>query len=216
MGLIFEVREVEEGGYVARAPGHSICAQAATWQALREKVREAAGLHFKGAPVPPELIRLHLVKDELLAAGSGNPVREGAPDAWLEEMEPTLTTAPELREVLAELSRREPIFHRPEFGTTRADFERMTVEDYWETGASGRRYSRKIVLDELEKRFTVPHADVWETRDFQCRRLGEDTYLLTYTLLQYKARLTRRATIWRSTPEGWRIVYHQGTIVQDA
>jgi len=134
----------------------------------------------------------------------------------LSAMEPTLTTAPELLGVLAELSRREPIFHRPEFGTTRADFERMMVEDYWETGASGRRYSRQFVLDELEKRFAAPHADVWETRDFHCRRLSEDTYLLTYTLLQDNQRLTRRATIWRSTAEGWMIVYHQGTIVQDA
>jgi hypothetical protein len=40
--------------------------------------------------------------------------------------------------------------------------------------------------------------------------------LLTYTLLQNKQRLTRRATIWQRTAEGWKIVYHQGTIVQDA
>jgi hypothetical protein len=135
---------------------------------------------------------------------------------WLEGMEPKLTTAPELQGVLAELSRREPIFHRPEFGASRADFERMTVEDYWETGASGRRYSRQCVLDGLEERFSVPHADVWETRDFHCRRLSDDTYLLTYTLLQDKTRLTRRATIWQRTGEVWKIVYHQGTIVQDA
>jgi hypothetical protein len=131
-------------------------------------------------------------------------------------MGPTFTTALELQGVLAELSSREPIFHRPEFGTSRADFERMTTEDYWEVGASGRRYSRNFVLNELGKRFSVPHADVWETRDFQCHRLSEDTYLLTYTLLQDNVRLTRRSTIWRSTPEGWKIVFHQGIIVQDA
>ena len=131
-------------------------------------------------------------------------------------MEPQLSTSPELEEVLVELSAREPIFHRPEFGTSRADFERMTVEDYWETGASGRRYSREFVLDELERRFSVPHDDVWETRDFNCRKLGEDVYLLTYTLLQDKQRLTLRATIWRRTADGWKIVYHLGTIVQDA
>jgi hypothetical protein len=130
-------------------------------------------------------------------------------------MEPTFATTPELQSVLAELSSREPIFHRPEFGTTRADFERMTTEDYWEVGASGRRYSRSFVLDELEKRYSVSHADVWETSDFQCRGLSEDTYLLTYTLLQDKQRLTRRSTIWRSTADGWKIVYHQGTIVQN-
>jgi hypothetical protein len=123
---------------------------------------------------------------------------------------------PELQQILAELSAREPIFHRPEFGTTRADFERMTAEDFWETGASGRRYSRAFVLDELEKRFAAPHADAWETSDFQCRRLAENTYLLTYTLLQDHVRLTRRATLWQKTEEGWKILYHQGTVVQDA
>jgi len=92
----------------------------------------------------------------------------------------------------------------------------MMVEDYWEVGASGRLYSRNFILDELEKRFSVPHADVWEARDFYCRKLSEDTYLLTYTLLQDNARLTRRSTIWQSTPGGWKIVYHQGTLVQDA
>ena len=117
--------------------------------------------------------------------------------------------------MLAELACREPIFHRAEFGTTRADFEQMTGEDFWETGASGRRYSRQFVLDELEKRVAAPHEDVWETSEFQCRKLGEDTYLLTYTLLQDHVRLTRRVTIWRRTADGWKVVYHQGTIVQD-
>jgi hypothetical protein len=134
----------------------------------------------------------------------------------LRSTEPLLTTAPELQDVLAALSAREPIFHRPEFGTTRADFEKMMGEDYWETGASGRRYSRMTVLDELERRYSAPHNDVWETRDFHCRRLGPDIFLLTYTLLQDSRRLTRRSTIWQSTGDGWKIVYHQGTVVQDA
>jgi hypothetical protein len=131
------------------------------------------------------------------------------------KMEPDRTTEPELLDILAELSSREPIFHRPEFGTSRADFERMTADNFWETGASGRRYSRKFVLDTLERRHRTPHEDIWETTDFHCARLAADTYLLTYTLLQDGARLTRRATIWQNTSEGWKIRYHQGTIVQD-
>ena len=121
----------------------------------------------------------------------------------------------ELSDVLAALSAREPIFHRPELGTTRADFEKMTVDDFREVGASGRCYSRTFVLDELERRCSAPHADVWETSEFQCRRLAPDVYLLTYTLLQDRQRLTRRATIWQRTADGWKIVYHQGTMVQD-
>jgi predicted RNase H-like HicB family nuclease len=216
MEVIFEVREAEEGSYTARAPGHSIVATGAGWAELRENARAAAALHFKDAPARPTLIRLHLVKDDAIEVHSGEPVRADPFESWVQGLEPTLTTAPELEGVLAELSRREPIFHRPEFGSTRADFARMTAEDYWETGASGRRYSRQAVLDGLEERFSVPHEDVWETMDFHCRRLSEDTYLLTYTLHQDHARLTRRATIWRNTADGWKIVYHQGTIVQDA
>ena len=128
----------------------------------------------------------------------------------------TQQTDPELAAVLDELMRREPIFHRPEFGTAREDLERMTVPGFWEVGASGRHYSREFVLDELERRFAMPQADVWETSDFRCQRLAENLYLLTYTLLQDGMRLTRRTTIWQRTEEGWKIVFHQGTIVQDA
>jgi len=134
---------------------------------------------------------------------------------WRKELEPDLSTAPDLQGILEELRAREPIFHRPELGTTRADFERMTAEDFWEVGASGRRYSRAFVLDLLEERFSQPHEDVLEASEFQCRRLAEDVYLLTYTLIQDKVRVTRRSTIWRKTLEGWKIVFHQGTVVED-
>lgn len=130
-------------------------------------------------------------------------------------MEPILVTDPALTDILRELISREPIFHRSEFGTTGADFENMTVPDFWEVGASGRRYSRDYVLAELERRNATPHKDVWEATSFHCRRLAEDVYLLTYTLLQHGERRTRRSTIWQRTQGGWKIVFHQGTMVQD-
>jgi hypothetical protein len=143
-------------------------------------------------------------------------LRECAYSRMITEMEPIVSADHELSDILGELSSREPIFHRQAQGATRSDFEKMTVDDFWEIGASGRRYSRAYVLDELEKRYAVPHADVWETMDFHCRRLADDVFLLTYTLLQNKERRTRRSTIWQRTAEGWKIVYHQGTIVQGA
>jgi hypothetical protein len=131
------------------------------------------------------------------------------------EMEPVFTIDPVLVGVLNELVGREPIFHRPELSTARTDFENMTAPDFGEVGASGRRYNREYVLEELEKRYLRPADDVWETSDFHCRMLAPDVYLLTYTLLQNANRLTRRSTIWQHTPVGWKIVFHQGTIVQD-
>lgn len=127
----------------------------------------------------------------------------------------TLKSDSELAGILTELIAREPIFHHPELGTTRADFEKMTVEDFCEVGASGHYYSRIDVLDSLERRHAHAHTDILEASDFCCRRLAPDVYLLTYNLLQDNTRHTRRATIWQNTADGWKIVYHQGTIVQD-
>jgi hypothetical protein len=126
-----------------------------------------------------------------------------------------LNTAPHLLAVLEELKRREPIFHRPELGTTRADFENMTDPAFWEVGASGRRYSREFILDTLENRMLQGYEDIWETLDFHCLQIAPDNYLVTYTLLQ-GARVTRRATLWRRTSSGWKILYHQGTVVDPA
>jgi hypothetical protein len=116
--------------------------------------------------------------------------------------------------VVEELKRREPVFHRLEPGATRADLETMTDAEFCEVGASGRRYDREYVLDLLEKRFENPGEDVWEVSDFRCLALSRDTYLVTYTLLQQELRVTRRSSIWRRSEKVWKIVYHQGTVVE--
>lgn len=120
--------------------------------------------------------------------------------------------------VLEELRAREPLFHRPELGCTRADFERMTDPNFWEIGASGRRYDRAFVLDELERRYANgPYPDRWEVHDFASTELAPNTYVATYTLVQdgSTARVTRRSTIWRLDENGWKAVYHQGTLLSE-
>ncbi len=119
----------------------------------------------------------------------------------------------EAADVLEELRAREPLFHRPDFASTGAGFEAMTVQDFWEVGASGQRYSREHVLDVLAQRTAGAGEQDWQTSDFECRSLGPQDYLLTYTLVQGE-RVTRRATVWRRAPEGWQVVYHQGTVVR--
>jgi hypothetical protein len=128
-------------------------------------------------------------------------------------MEARPATEGERDDVLDELIAREPIFHRLELGTSRADFERLTAPDFWEVGASGRIYSREVVWETLEERYAHPADDPWETSDFRCRELAQGTYLLTYTLAQAE-RLTRRMTIWQDNPGGWQILYHQGTVIE--
>jgi len=66
--IIFEVREDEtEGGYVASALGYGIHAQSETIEELRERVKEAVDCYFDETMEAPKMIRLHFVRDEVLA-----------------------------------------------------------------------------------------------------------------------------------------------------
>lgn len=122
------------------------------------------------------------------------------------------STAPQLADVLAALSAREPIFHGAHYAT-RADCERATAPDFWEIGASGARYDRAFILDELDRRRAAGHVDPpLAADDFRCQELAPGLYLLTYTLQQLQ-RLTRRTTLWRRRGDAWEIVFHQGTVV---
>jgi hypothetical protein len=65
--IIFSVHESPEGGYEARALGHSIFTQADTMDELKRNVREAVQCHFDQGQAP-SVIRLHTVKDEVISA----------------------------------------------------------------------------------------------------------------------------------------------------
>jgi hypothetical protein len=65
--IIFAVSESPEGGYEARALGHSIFTQGDTMDELKAMVQDAVRCHFD-PPDGPTLIRLHLVKDEVIPA----------------------------------------------------------------------------------------------------------------------------------------------------
>jgi len=64
--LVFTVTQEADGGFVAEALGESIFTQADTWDELRAQVREAVKAFYFDRP-PPTRVRLHLVRDEVLA-----------------------------------------------------------------------------------------------------------------------------------------------------
>ena len=114
--------------------------------------------------------------------------------------------------VLAELIAREPIFHRREFGTTREALLDMTVDDFWEIGASGNIYRRNFVIETLLERYETQEERDFSCSEFHIRQLADDLYQLTY-LLQQPDRYTRRTTLWRKVDGKWKIVFHQGTLI---
>jgi hypothetical protein len=64
--LVFEVAQEADGGFTAEALGESIFTQADSWEELRANVREAVQA-FDFDSVAPASIRLHLIRDEVLA-----------------------------------------------------------------------------------------------------------------------------------------------------
>jgi hypothetical protein len=64
--LIFLVEEAPEGGFTARALGESIFTEADTVPELHEMIRDAVACHFDEGQAP-KLVRLHFVREEVLA-----------------------------------------------------------------------------------------------------------------------------------------------------
>ncbi len=65
--IIFLVEEAPEGGYTAKALGYSIFTEADTWEELRVMVHDAVKCHFDTDQAKPRLVRLHMVREEVLA-----------------------------------------------------------------------------------------------------------------------------------------------------
>ena len=63
----FIVEEAPEGGFVARAMGADIFTEADDLQSLHAQIRDAVHCHFDENQIP-SLIRLHITREEVLAA----------------------------------------------------------------------------------------------------------------------------------------------------
>ena len=64
--LVFEVIQEADGGFVAECLTESIFTQADSWDELRRNVKEAVEAYFFDQ-VKPSVIRLHLIRDEVLS-----------------------------------------------------------------------------------------------------------------------------------------------------
>jgi predicted RNase H-like HicB family nuclease len=66
--IIFEVREDEiDGGYTASALGAGVHTEGDTLEERRANVKEAVDCYFDETMEAPKVIRLHFVRDEVLA-----------------------------------------------------------------------------------------------------------------------------------------------------
>jgi predicted RNase H-like HicB family nuclease len=65
--IVFQITQEADGGFVAECLSEDIFTEADTWEDLRKNVKEAVIGYFFDRP-KPAAIRLHMVRDEVLAS----------------------------------------------------------------------------------------------------------------------------------------------------
>ena len=88
--------------------------------------------------------------------------------------------------------------------------------EFVESGCSGRRYGFNEIIAQLQQE---PAAAAVHSQDFAVRLVAEGVALLTYKSAQVvrEGALERhalRSSLWQQTPQGWQMLFHQGTPTQ--
>lgn len=65
--IIFIIEESLDGGFEAHALGESIFTEADSLDELKKNIRESIACHFEEGE-KPKIIRLHYIKEEVIAA----------------------------------------------------------------------------------------------------------------------------------------------------
>ncbi len=64
--IIFIVEDSDQGGYTAKSLGCSIYTEGETLDELKQNIKDVVKCHFDAKEIP-RIIRLHIVKDEVIA-----------------------------------------------------------------------------------------------------------------------------------------------------
>lgn len=65
--IIFVVEEAAEGGFTAKSLKESIFTEGDSLEELKTNIRDAIHCHFADINDRPKIIRLHFIKDEVIA-----------------------------------------------------------------------------------------------------------------------------------------------------
>jgi hypothetical protein len=95
-----------------------------------------------------------------------------------------------------------------------ATVDALLDPEFFEFGASGRRWDRAAIVATLPQETAEPGRAA-SAHDMAAIRLAPGVVLVTYISAD-GGRLCRRSSIWRETSAGWRVLFHQGTPIPPA
>ncbi|SEQ82832.1 hypothetical protein SAMN04488038_11149 [Solimonas aquatica] len=118
-----------------------------------------------------------------------------------------------MTDLLQHLRTLEAELHHPGVACSGERLAQLLHPQFHEVGRSGRRYDRDTVIAHLAQ---ARGPTALAAQDYVLQALGPDCALLCYQSLHREGDGTQtalRASIWRRTPQGWQLFYHQGTAV---
>lgn len=99
--------------------------------------------------------------------------------------------------------------------STRANVGRLREllsSDFIEVGASGRRWDLATILDLLAQESDDPDTGEIRIDHLEARPLSAD-FIQVFWDSDSDGRRARRTSLWRRSADGWKQVYHQGTVL---
>ena len=108
----------------------------------------------------------------------------------------------------------EKSLHRSSTRKSVEKLDELLHDDFEEIGASGKTYNKNQIMEELIKETPLTiHAS-----DFELRMFSEEIVQLKYrtknTAGTESKPVTLRSSIWKYEGTKWKMVFHQGTVVQ--
>jgi hypothetical protein len=101
---------------------------------------------------------------------------------------------------------------KPEVRAEPGAVEALLHPGFSEFGASGRRWERTEMLAALAAEQPDGEEPAITATEMTGTRLADDVIHLTY-LSQRAGRRALRSSIWLRTADGWRVYFHQGTLI---
>jgi len=117
----------------------------------------------------------------------------------------------DLLDLLVDLERG---LHRKSIRRSKEKLNECLHDDFEEIGSSGKIYNKDQIIEELlnETPFTI------NASDFELKMFSEDIAQLKYktqnTASNNLTHTTLRSSIWKNEGSKWKMVFHQGTVVQ--
>ena len=85
--------------------------------------------------------------------------------------------------------------------------------EFFEFGRSGRKYNIEETLSSPKQEINI----LLPLKDFKVHIISEEVFLITYlSEISGKELLkSNRSSLWKKTESGWRLMFHQGTPVNE-